>query len=93
MKVDFRHIEATTSFDGNVSIIDVSEVISERMMFSGSVYLGHEFDTLAKEIHDSREEVEVKEKFIVTICEIVKDTPNLPACAKRAVILKLLGVK
>lgn len=38
MKVDFRHIEAVTGFDGNVSIIDVSEVVSEdeyRAMESG----------------------------------------------------------
>lgn len=85
MKINFKHIEAQTSFDGSKQIFDTARDLGNLMMFNGSVLLDIGFEDLAKEIYYSKGEVEVPERYIPAIVEVMKQS-DFTAKIKREVI-------
>lgn len=54
MKINFRKIEAQTSFEGGRQTFDAAETVGNEMMYNGSILLDIGFEDLAKSIYYSR---------------------------------------
>ena len=50
MKINFKKIEAQTSFEGAKQTFDVAETVGNEMMYNGSILLDIGFEDLAREI-------------------------------------------
>lgn len=48
MKINFRKIEAQTSFEGGRQTFDAAETVGNEMMYNGSILLDIGFEDLAK---------------------------------------------
>ena len=59
MKINFKKIEARTSFEGAIQTFDVAKVVGNEMMYNGNLLLDIGFEDLAKAIYYSDEEVEI----------------------------------
>ena len=81
MKINFKKIEAQTSFEGAKQTFDVAETVGNEMMYNGSILLDIGFEDLAREIYYSKDAVEIP--------ELVVKNSRLIAAVKRAVINQL----
>ena len=88
MKINFKRLEAQTSFDGSKQTFDVAKAVGNMMMYNGSVILDIGFEDLAKEIYYSTDEVEVPEKYSAAIIQVVRQS-TLIAAVKRELIARL----
>lgn len=88
MKINFKRLEAQTSFDGSKQTFDVAKAVGNMMMYNGSVLLDIGFEDLAKEIYYSTDEVEVDEKYSAAIIQVVRQSA-LIAAVKRELIARL----
>lgn len=86
--IDFTKVEAVISFEGETREFNVAKRLGNLMMFNSSVLLDIGFEDLAKEIYYSNGAVEVDEKYVPYIEQIVTNSEFI-AAVKRAVI-KLL---
>ena len=59
MKINFRKIEAQTSFEGGRQTFDAAETVGNEMMYNGSILLDIGFEDLAKSIYYSKDAVEI----------------------------------
>lgn len=87
-KINFRRIEAQTSFEGKQQTFDVAKTIGNMMMYNGSILLDIGFEDLAREIYYSEGDVEIDEKYVTAIVECVRQS-NLIAAIKRELITRL----
>ena len=83
MKINFKKIEAQTSFEGAKQTFDVAETVGNEMMYNGSILLDIGFEDLAREIYYSKDAVEIPEQY----CKVKNS--RLIAAVKRAVINQL----
>lgn len=90
MKINFKNMELPVSFDGTKKNFDITELLGNYMMYNGSIIMDIGFEELAKEIYYSKGEVEVPEKYINAIKQVVMQAPFL-ATVKREVIRMLEG--
>lgn len=60
MKINFKKIEAQTSFEGAKQTFDVAETVGNEMMYNGSILLDIGFEDLAREIYYSKDAVETR---------------------------------
>lgn len=88
MKINFRKIEAQTSFEGGKQTFDVVETVGNEMMYNGSILLDIGFEDLAKTIYYSTDAVEVPERYCKALELVVKNS-RLIAAVKREIINQL----
>ena len=88
MKINFKKIEAQTSFEGAKQTFDVAETVGNEMMYNGSILLDIGFEDLAREIYYSKDAVEIPEQYCKALELVVKNS-RLIAAVKRAVINQL----
>ena len=82
MKINFRQIEAQTSFEGG------KQTFGNEMMYNGSILLDIGFEDLAKAIYYSKGEVEIPERYCKALELVVKNS-RLIAAVKREIINQL----
>ena len=87
MKINFRKIEAQTSFEGGRQTFD-AETVGNEMMYNGSILLDIGFEELARQIYYSTEAVEVPERYCKALELVVKNS-RLIAAIKREIINQL----
>lgn len=63
MKINFKKIEAQTSFEGAKQTFDVAETVGNEMMYNGSILLDIGFEDLAREIYYSKDAVEIPDSI------------------------------
>lgn len=88
MKINFRKIEAQTSFEGGRQTFDAAETVGNEMMYNGSILLDIGFEELARQIYYSTEAVEVPERYCKALELVVKNS-RLIATIKREIINQL----
>ena len=88
MKINFKKIEAQTSFEGAKQTFDVAETVGNEMMYNGSILLDIGFEDLVREIYYSKDAVEIPEQYCKALELVVKNS-RLIAAVKRAVINQL----
>ncbi|WP_294615791.1 hypothetical protein [uncultured Bacteroides sp.] len=88
MKINFRQIEAQTSFEGGKQTFDAAETVGNEMMYNGSILLDIGFEDLAKAIYYSKGEVEIPERYCKALELVVKNS-RLIAAVKREIINQL----
>lgn len=88
MKINFKKIEAQTSFEGQKQTFDVTETVGNEMMYNGSILLDIGFEDLAKKIYYSEDAVEVPERYCKALELVVKNS-RLIAAVKREIINQL----
>ena len=88
MKINFKRIEAQTSFKGGKQTFDTAETVGNEMMYNGSILLDIGFEELAKQIYYSSEAVEVPERYCKAMELVVKNS-LLIAAVKREIINQL----
>lgn len=88
MKINFRKIEAQTSFEGGRLTFDAAETVGNEMMYNGSILLDIGFEELARQIYYSTEAVEVPERYCKALELVVKNS-RLIAAIKREIINQL----
>lgn len=88
MKINFRKIEAQTSFEGGRQTFDAAETVGNEMMYNGSILLDIGFEELARQIYYSTEAVEVPERYCKALELVVKNS-QLIAAIKREIINQL----
>ena len=88
MKINFKRIEAQTSFEGGKQTFDTAETVGNEMMYNGSILLDFGFEELAKQIYYSSEAVEVPERYCKAM-ELVVENSRLIAAVKREIINQL----
>ena len=88
MKINFKRIEAQTSFEGGKQTFDTAETVGNEMMYNGSILLDIGFEELAKQIYYSSEAVEVPERYCKAMELVVKNS-RLIAAVKREIINQL----
>jgi hypothetical protein len=88
-KINFRHLEVQTSFDGQTQVCDIAHDIGNLMMYNGSVLLDIGFEDLAKEIYYSEGEVDIPDQYAKAIAQVVSES-KLLATIKRQLIHTLI---
>lgn len=88
-KINFKKLEVQTSFEGAKQTFDITRILGNGMMYNSSILLDIGFEDLAKEIYYSEGEVEVPQRYLKAMEEVVKQS-SLIAAIKREVI-SLLG--
>lgn len=88
MKINFRKIEAQTSFEGEKQTFDVTETVGNEMMYNGSILLDIGFEDLAKAIYYSKDAVEIPERYCKALELVVKNS-RLIVAVKREIINQL----
>lgn len=88
MKINFKQLEAQTSFDGSRQTFDVTETIGNEMMYNGSILLDIGFEDLAREIYYSTGEVDIPDRYRKALELVVKNS-RLIAAVKREIINQL----
>lgn len=88
MKINFKTIEAQTSFEGIKQTFDAAETVGNEMMYNGSILLDIGFEELAKEIYYSQDEVEIPERYCKALELVIKNS-RLIAAVKREIINRL----
>ena len=90
MKINFRKIEAQTSFEGGKQTFDAAETVGNEMMYNGSILLDIGFEDLAKKIYYSTDAVEIPDQYCRALELVVKNS-RLIAAVKRSIINQLSG--
>lgn len=88
MKINFRRIEAQTSFEGFKQTFDTAETVGNEMMYNGSILLDIGFEDLAREIYYSTGEVAIPDRYLKGL-ELVVKSSRLIAAVKREIIHQL----
>lgn len=88
MKINFKRIEAQTSFEGAKQAFNAAETVGNDMMYNGSILLDIGFEDLAKEIYYSTDAVEIPERYRKALELVVKNS-RLIAAVKREIINQL----
>jgi hypothetical protein len=88
MKINFKKLEAQTSFLGKKTVFDIAEDFGNQMMYNGSVLLDIGFEDLAKTIYYSKSEVEIPERYIPALINVMQES-QFVAAVKREVIKRL----
>lgn len=88
MKINFKQLEAQTSFEGLKQTFDIARTLGNEMMYNSSVLLDIGFEDLAREIYYSKGEVEVPERYYKAIETIVRNSSFI-AAIKREIINQL----
>lgn len=88
MKINFKQLEAQTSFEGAKQTFDITRDLGNMMMYNSSILLDIGFEDLAKEIYYSEGEVEVPEQYCDAIIKVVRQSSFI-AAIKREVINRL----
>lgn len=88
MKINFKKIEAQTSFEGSKQTFNIAETLGNEMMYNSSILLDIGFEDLAKEIYYADGEVEIPERYRKAIESVVRNSSFL-AAIKREVINQL----
>ncbi len=88
MKINFKKIEARTSFEGAIQTFDVAKVVGNEMMYNGNLLLDIGFEDLAKAIYYSDEEVEIPANYRKAFETIIRNS-RLIAAVKREIINQL----
>ena len=88
MKINFKKIEAQTSFEGGRQTFDAAETVGNEMMYNGSILLDIGFEDLAKSIYYSEDAVEIPERYSKALELVVKNS-RLIAAVKREIINQL----
>ena len=89
-RINFKQVEAQTSFDGTTQVFDVAKALGNAMMYNSSILLDIGFEELAKEIYFSEGEVEVPDDYRTAIKEVVRQSPFIAAVKRQ--LIKELGV-
>lgn len=85
MKINFKSLEAQTSFEGTKQTFDIARTLGNEMMYNSSILLDIGFEDLAREIYYSEAEVEIPRQYAEAVKAVVKAS-NFKACVKREVI-------
>lgn len=88
MRINFKNLEAQTSFEGTKQTFDIARTLGNEMMYNSSILLDIGFEDLAREIYYSAAPVEVPEKYREAIKAVVKSS-NFIAAVKRELIKRL----
>ena len=88
MKINFKKIEAQTSFEGGRQTFDAAETVGNEMMYNGSILLDIGFEDVAKSISYSKDAVEIPERYSKALELVVKNS-RLIAAVKREIINQL----
>lgn len=88
MKINFKQLEAQTSFEGTKRAFDITRDLGNMMMYNSSILLDIGFEDLAKTIYYSEGEVEVPEQYSKAIIDVVRQSSFI-AAIKREVINRL----
>ena len=88
MKINFKKIEARTSFEGAIQTFDVAKVVGNEMRCNGKLLLDIGFEDLAKAIYYSDEEVEIPANYRKAFETIIRNS-RLIAAVKREIINQL----
>lgn len=88
MRINFKSLEAQTSFEGEKQTFDIARILGNNMMYNSSILLDIGFEDLAREIYYSEGEVEVPERYRQAMIEVVRQSPFI-AAIKREVINRL----
>ena len=88
MKINFKKIEAQTSFEGGRQTFDAAETVGNEMMYNGSILLDIGFEDFAKSIYYSKDAVEIPERYSKALELVVKNS-RLIAAVKREIINQL----
>lgn len=88
MKINFKKIEAQTSFEGGKQTFDSAETVGNEMMYNGSILLDIGFEDLAKKIYYSTDVVEIPNQYCKALELVVKNS-RLIAAVKREIINQL----
>lgn len=91
MKINFKHFEAQTSFEGSKQAFDIAETLGNEMMYNSSVLLDIGFEDLAREIYYSSAEVEVPERYCKAIETVVRNSSFIAAIKRE--LINQLGCK
>lgn len=84
-KINFKNLEAQTSFEGSKQTFDIARTLGNEMMYNSSILLDIGFEDLAREIYYSEAEVEIPERYAEAVKAVVKASA-FKACVKREVI-------
>ena len=88
MKINFKKIEAQTSFEGTTQTFDVAQVVGNYMMYNSTILLDIGFEELARTIYYSYEEVEIPAEYCKALEAVIRKS-NLMATIKREIINQL----
>lgn len=87
-KINFKQVEAQTSFEGTKQTFDIAKTLGNEMMYNSSVLLDIGFEDLAKKIYYSEDEVEVPGRYCRAMIEVVRRSSFI-AAVKRELIRQL----
>ena len=87
-KINFKQVEAQTSFEGTKQTFDIAKTLGNEMMYNSSILLDIGFEDLAKEIYYSGKEVEIPDRYAGALKAVVKAS-NFKACIKRELVKRL----
>lgn len=87
-KINFKKLEAQTSFEGTKQTFDIARTLGNEMMYNSSILLDIGFEDLAREIYYSEGEVEVPGQYAEAMKAVVRAS-NFKACIKRELIKRL----
>ena len=88
MKINFKKIEAQTSFEGGRQTFDAAETVGNELMYNGSILLDIGLEDLAKSIYYSKDAVEIPKRYSKALELVVKNS-RLIAAVKREIINQL----
>lgn len=88
MKINFKNLEAQTSFAGDKRTFDITKTLGNEMMYNSSILLDIGFEDLAKEIYYSSEAVEIPERYAEAVKAVVRAS-DFKACIKRELMKRL----
>ncbi|MEL5895933.1 hypothetical protein AAE250_20855 [Bacteroides sp. GD17] len=88
MKINFKKLEAETSFNGDKKSFDVTEDVGNLMKYNGTILLDIGFEKLAEEIFFSKGEVEIPERYRKALEAVIRNS-GLLACIKRELVNQL----
>jgi hypothetical protein len=89
MKIDFTKISVEIDFEGTQSTFNVAKKLGNAMKYESSVMMDIGFEDLARDIYYSNGAVDIPERYVSPIVQVVRET-NFIAAVKRG-ILELLN--
>ena len=78
-KIDFTKMEVQVSFDGTKRVFDIAKTLGNDMMYKGSVICDIGFEELARTIYFSDGPVEVPDKYIGPMLQVVNQCQYIAA--------------
>ena len=78
-KIDFTKMEVQVSFDGTKRVFDIAKTLGNDMMYNGSLICDIGFEELARTIYFSDGPVEVPDKYIGPMLQVVNQCQYIAA--------------